>query len=593
MPLSLVRLAAATSFLLTLLAGAVRAQAAPAEVAGPAVALLPPAWRAAFDVAAGTVQSLAVREAVAVPGATEVDVVLGGAAHTLELHRFDVRAASFQLWLRTPAGAVPTAAPDPGTFRGTLRGEPGSAVAATVRGTSVTAYVRRADGTLWIVQPLADAVAGAPATTHVVFRGADGTAAGGRCGVEALPPATPAPAAAGGNDAWYVCELALEADHPLFLLNGGSVAATQTDVLGVVNAVDLIFRNDVQVHFVVSHVVVDTAPDPYTTNVAPTLLAQFQGQWNASHAALSRDLAHLFTGRPLAANSNGTIGYAFVGVVCDQTNGYGVSQTRWSANYAYRVGVTAHELGHGFNASHCDAQSQCSVMCSIIGGCSGNTGALSATERAEIVQYRAGVTCLQLQQTVPQITSATPTQIATVDPPLVTLGGNGFLGATQVTVGSVAVTTGLQVVGDTQLRFTPPVGLPLGFHPVSVTNAAGTGNSSVLWYVGSNPCKVLVPAAVAGGTPFPWRMGGMPNDLGLLGVSFHGTSSPFLGSALLDGFLLLWSGPLDARGMATLTLPVPAGLLEGFTVFSQLLDVVPATNTLRSASATPGTAITW
>jgi hypothetical protein len=412
--------------------------------------------------------------------------------------------------------------------------------------------------------------------------------ANGRCGVVAAPQPCPAPSA-GGGDTWWVCDLALEADHPLFVLNGSNVAATQTDVLGVVNAVDVIFRTDVQVHFVVSQLIVDAAPDPYTTNVAPTLLAQFQSHWNNNLAAIPRDLAHLFSGRPLDAYSGGTIGYAYVGVVCDPSNGYGVSQTRWSANYAYRVGVTAHELGHGFNATHCDGQPQCSVMCSTIGGCSGNTGSLSPSEQMQIVAFRQSSSCLTQQATLPQITSASPTQLATVAPPLVTLGGNGFLGATQVNVGGVAVTSGLQVLGDTQLRFVPPAGLALGFHPVSVTNAAGTGNSTAVWYVASNPCQLVVPATVAGGSTLAWQLGGWPNDVGLLGVSFYSTSSPFLGASLLDGFLLLWAGPLDARGMAGFAVPVPAGLLTGYTAYSQLLDVIPSSNTLRSVSATPGT----
>ncbi len=574
-----------------LLAGAAPAQADRAEpdAAAAAVARMPPAWLRAFDVAAGTVQRLAPLDAS--QPMVSVTVVLAGGARTLELHPVELRTAAFQLWARTPAGLVPIGAPPAGTFRGRIAGDAGSAVAATVRGGALTAYVRCGNGELWIVQPLAAAVAGAPATTHVVFRAADNLPVFGRCGVVAPPDAAPAPA--GGTDLWYACELALEADHPLFVLNGNDVAATQADVLGIVNAVDLIFRTSVQVHFVVSQLIVDVAPDAYTTNVASALLAQFRGQWNANYGAIARDLAHLFTGRPLGAYSNGTIGYAYVGVVCDVANAYGVSQTRWSANHAYRVGITAHELGHGFDATHCDGQPQCGVMCSLIGGCSGNPGAFSPAEKAQIVACRQGAACLVAQPSVPQIASVSPQQVATVAPPLVTLLGDGFQGTTAVTVAGQAVTSGLQVLGDTQLQFTPPPGLPLGFHPVSVTNPAGTSNSSVLWYVAANPCQVVVPAAVAGGASMSWTMGGWPHDLGLLGISFFDTTSPFLGGSLLDGFLLLWGGPLDARGIASFAVPVPPGILAGYTVYSQLLDVIPVANTLRSASATPGTAITW
>lgn len=548
-------------------------------------ALLPPAWLQAFDVHAGTVQTLSVPAA---PGpSVGIDVVFAGRPVTLELVPFDVRSASFQLWTRTASGLLPVPAPAATTYRGSVVGEPASAVAATLAGGSLTAYVRCGSGELWIVQPLRDAFAGAPPAAHVVFRGTDSLPRNGRCGV--APGAGRLSPPSGGLDAQYLCDLALEADYPLFLLNGNSVAATQNDVLGIVNAVDLIFGTDVQVHFVVTQMVVDAVPDVYTTSNASALLSEFQNHWNNVHGSIPRDVAHLFSGRAIGAASGGTVGMALVGVVCDTGNGYGLSETRWSTNYAYRVGVTAHELGHNFNATHCDGQPACSLMCSLIGGCAGNPGSFSAPEQAQIVAFRQTASCLVMQPTVPVITSAQPNQVATVSPPLVTLAGNGFLGTTMVTVGSQPVTAGITVLSDTQMRFPPPVGLPLGSHPVSVTNPAGTSNPTALAYAAANPCQVVVPAAVFGGATFVWRMGGWPNDYGFLGLSLQHTTSPLLGQSILDGFLLIWHGGLDARGMATLSVGVPSGLLTGFTVYSQLLDLDPAMNTLRSVSSVPGT----
>ena len=327
---------------------------------------------------------------------------------------------------------------------------------------------------------------------------------------------------------------ALEADHPLYLQNGSSVAATQNDVLGIVNAVDLIFTTDVQVHFVVSQLIIDAVPDPYTTSNAPALLTEFQNQWNGAYGAVQRDVAHLFSGRAIGAASGGTIGFAMVGVVCNLPYAYGLSQTHWSSNYAYRVGLTAHELGHNFNASHCDGQAACSVMCSTISGCSGNVSSFSANERAQIIAFRQTASCLLLQSTVPVIATATPAQFATVNPPLITLAGTGFYGTTAVTIGSQQVTTGITVVSDAQMRFTPPPGLPLGSQPVSVTNPAGTSNAVALTVTASNPCQVVVPTASFGGATLIWRMGGWPNDHGLLGVSLINSTSPVLDWASLS-----------------------------------------------------------
>lgn len=553
-------------------------------------ALMPPAWLQSFAVSAGTVQHLQVPAAPAAQVA--IDVVLAGRLTTIELVPCEVRSASFQVFARTSTGLVALPAPAATTWRGTLVNDAGSDVAATIVGGSLRAYARGSDGQLWVVQPLADAVAGAPPAMHAVFRARDGAGANGHCGV-VVGGLTPAPTPGGGEDVVYECEIALEADHALYLWNGGSVAAVQNDVLGIVNAVDLIFRNDVQMHFAVTQLIVDVVPDAYTTSVASGLLAQLQSQWNGTWGAIARDVVHLFSGRQVGAASAGTVGIAYVGSACDTTMAYGLSETHWSTNFAYRVAVTAHELGHNFNALHCDGQSACAIMCSQIGGCSGNTTGFSATERAQIIAFRQSAACLVAQATAPWIASVTPSQVATVSPSLITLGGDGFLGTTAVNVGSQQVTAGIQVLSDTQLRFPAPAGLPLGGQPVSVTNPAGTSNAAVLTYNASNPCEVVVPSATYGGALLQWRMGGAPNDFAFLGISLLDTTSPWLGQSLLDGFLLLWYGNLDALGLANLTVTVPTGVLVGFTVHSQMIDVDPATNTLRSVSSIPGTWIVF
>ena len=544
------------------------------------VALAPPTLLTLFDAMAGTVQQLQVPNGNA--GAAIIDVVLAGVPERLELHSFDVRAPAFQLWERGPTGLVLLPTPPCVTYRGAVQGEVGSEVAATLVGGSLTAFVRRGTGELWLVQPVREVVPTAGITAHIVFRGVDSANINAHCGVPgALQGVVPV---VGNEDAVYVCQLAIEADNPLYVLNGSNITNTQNDVTGIVNAMDVIYRRDVQVALTVSQLIVNSAADPYTSSVATTLLPQFGNYWNANHAGITRDTAHLFSGRQIGANSGGTIGLAYVGVVCLTNNAYGLSQTRFSANYGYRVGVTAHELGHNFNANHCDSSPPCNIMCSGLGGCANNQSLFSANEAAQIIAFRQSLGCLTLQLTVPQITSASPLQVATVNPPLVTLGGTGFIGTTSLTVGGTLVNTGITVVSDTQLRFTPPVGLNLGIQSVSATNTAGTSTNYVLIYTNANPAQLVVPAFVIGGTTMTWRMGGVQNDTGYLGIGFVNTTSPFQGQPLLDGFTLLWAGPLDARGMASLPVPVPAGLFNGWTIYSQMLDEIAGTGLLRSLS---------
>lgn len=554
----------------------------------PTPSLLPPAWLQTFAVHAGTAQHLRVPPTPAPHAA--VDVVLGGRLVTLDLAPVELRAPGFAMFARTANGLLALPAGSADTWRGTVLGDAASAVAATLTGGSLRAYVREGSGQLWVVQPLRDAFPAAAAATHVVFRGGDCAPLPGRCGVAAAAVAVPP---AGGEDVQYVCELALEADYALFQYHGGSATAVQADVLGIVNAVDLIFDHDVQVHFQVTQLIVDSAPDPYTSSNANTLLAELRTNWNNNQGGVARDVAHLFSGRAIGAASGGTIGIAYVGTVCNLASAYGLSETHWTTNYAYRVAVTAHEFGHNFNAVHCDGQAACSLMCSVVGGCAGNSGAFSAGEQQQIVAYRATATCLAAQATLPAIASASPASFATVHPPLVTLNGSGFIGTTVVQVGPQQLTSGFQVLSDAQLRLTPPAGLPLGNHAVTVTNPAGTSNASPLLYTASNPCEVVVPSATYGGAMFEWRMGGWPNDAAFLLIGWSNATAPWLGQQLLNGYLLVWNGSLDQQGLATLAVTVPSGLLTGFTVYSQLVDIDPVTATLRSVSTIPGSWIVF
>ncbi|MBL8738459.1 MAG: hypothetical protein JNL12_18660 [Planctomycetes bacterium] len=554
----------------------------------PPVAQAPPALRAALDVMVATVQPLVV-----VPNGTDgsvaTSVVFAGATRRLELEPFDVRSADYQCFTRKADGLQLVPPPPCTTFRGHLFGEPGSAVAASFDGDSLHAYVRRANGDVYVVQPVRGALPSAVGFAHAVFRAADARPPQRHCGV--LAPAVAVPPPAVGFDMVSVCELALEADHPLFLANGSSVSQTQNDVLAIVNAVDLIFRRDVQIQFQVRSLIVDSAPDSYTATTASALLAEFRTYWNGNYAGLARDTAHLFSGRPLGTGGGGTIGYAYVGVLCNPGFAYGVSETTWTSNFALRVGLTAHELGHNANAAHCDGQPACNLMCSFIGGCGGSVGGFGPGEQAQIVAYQQTIACLTPQATPPQITGVTPVQIPTVQPPLVTVTGTGLFGTSAVTVGGQVVTQGITVQGDTQLTFTPPAGLPLAFLPLSVTNPAGTSNAAVLWYRAADPCRVVVPPTAQEGTVLEWSLGGLPGHDAFLLASTSTNLVPFLGESIFESFLLLWAGSLDARGMVVLATPVPTGVLLGVTVHWQMLDAIPGTVSLQSVSSLTSTLI--
>lgn len=578
----------ACSLLVSLVFGAVAAVGqVPGVVTGPRVLPAPPTLLQQFDVMAGSLQELEVP--LGTPAVALVEVVLGGGLAPLRLWQHEVRAPGFRLVERTAGGEVLRPMGPCTTYRGEVVGDAGSEVAASLRDGSLTAWIRSGSGGLWLVQAVREVSPVAGAALHIVYRGSDSSNLPVRCGTQApvvgdLPwlPDT---------DVVYACELALEADFAFFQANGSNVTSTQNDVMAVVNAMDVIYRRDTQIALQVATLIVNSSADPYTSSVAGTLLNQFANYWNAVRGNVQRDVAHLFTGRPMGQVSGGTIGVAFLGTVCNIGSAYGVSQSRFSTNWNYRVGVTAHELGHNFGAGHCDAAASCRIMCSGVGGCTNTQTSFGPTEQNQIVAYRQSVNCLQPLATTPAISSASPSIVKTFQPGLVVLTGLGFTGVNRVTVGGVAVTSGITVLSDTQLRFSPPAGLPLGVLSLTVTNSAGTSNTAGLFYTGANPCLLTAPAAVLGGSSVTWQFGGWPLDPAFLVLSLQSSTTPFQGHALLDGFSVLWVGGLDARGMGSYAIPVPAGVLNGVRAYSQLIDLDGPSLSVRSSSNVASTLV--
>ena len=152
-----------------------------------------------------------------------------------------------------------------------------------------------------------------------------------------------------------VVEIATEADDEYVAAFGGSSANANNDILSVMNQVQAIYERDIGLTFSVVFQHTWAGADPYTTSGdASAALNEFTNYWNANFAGTPRDVAHLWTGRSLG----GPAGVAWMGVVCfDGAHSYGLSDLENMA--PFRVGIPAHEIGHNFNASHCDGQANC------------------------------------------------------------------------------------------------------------------------------------------------------------------------------------------------------------------------------------------
>ena len=532
----------------------------------------PPSLCNAFHVVAATVQHVTPLRVS--NGDVLVEVDFGGQTRRLALQPHDVRKADFKLLVRDDSGVRELPRTPNVTYRGVVLEEQGSWVAATVVGDSVQAIVRLQNGDEWALQPVREAQPQAAAALHIVYRSSDNQNLPWACGVQgSLAGPVPDPVT---TDVTRITDIACEADVQYYQLNASNVTSTQNDITGVVNAMDAIYLADVQVSFNVTQILVNTstATNPYTTSIAGNLLGEFSAYWNANRQGVQRDVAHLFTGRNMGQASGGAIGIAYLGVVCNLGAAYGVSQSRWTTNFTRRVAVTAHEVGHNFNAQHCDAVAPCYIMCATVGGCQNVQTTFSQNERNQIGGFAASLGCLSIVTSPPQIASVSPATVKSFTPGVVTLTGQGFLGTTQVLLNGTPLSSVFTTPDDATLRFNPPVGSVVGPMTVQTVNPSGSSNVATLQVVDTNPASMLVNGAVIGGNSLNWTFGGTRNSLWVLAISSVGTTSPVLGLSVVDNPTILSYGLLSPfNGLGSYSAFVPANQLSGLRIYSQIVEL--------------------
>ena len=395
-------------------------------------------------------------------GTFAVSVTLDGTPVELRLTPYSMRRPNCEAVGEGPGGVhTKLELPAPTTYRGTVRGEVTGVVAASLEGDAVRARILLDDGTEWYVQP----APGAPAGTHMVYRSTDVSGTPGACGAEPTADGAREPLSApqAQSSGCVEADIAIEADYSYYQYNGSSSTQTINDIDAVMNAVELIYSRDAKISYRITNYLVQTTnTGRYPSNDGGTKLTQFRDWWNANQGSVTRDVAHLMTGTPL----NGLIGTSFFSVICTVNSAYGLSYTTWTTNMAWRVGLTAHELGHNWGAMHCDGQSDCKIMCPNIGGCTGDMTGFSASSIREIETYRSLSSCLAAGSGTP--TALNPTarddRSVTVPGSAVTINvlANDFdPNCSTISVGSYSSSTtyggNVTTLGD-NLVYTPPAG---------------------------------------------------------------------------------------------------------------------------------------
>jgi hypothetical protein len=542
----------------------------------------PDALARSLDVRAATLQALVLPDTAQAP--FTVDLELDGAPARLVLQPHDLRARGFRVLVQGADGALAEVEPAaPATLRGHVQGRPGSRVAASLLADGLHAWVRLAPGQApWGVQP-------AGGGRHVVYDAADAGGEPWECGTQDADARPAAPAAAPGDTPApdVVCEIACDADFEFYQLNGSSVSATQADVELVLNGVDAIYTHDVDVQYAIGTIIVRTAePDPYSSASPGTLLNQFSSHWNSQQQGVKRDIAHLFTGKDLDGS---VIGIAQLSVICSQSSGYGLSQSRYSLNLTNRVALTAHELGHNWSANHCDGEPDCSIMCSGLGGCSGNLTSFNASSVNAINAEKNSSSCLSpaVPPPPPVITSVWPQAVEVFPPPTLTVTGSSFEFADGLLLGDVQLHkgSGYLVLDDATISMTPPEPAALGPVQVVVSNPSGTSNAGSFTWIETSPPNLQASAVTFTGFTMSWSFFAGAGDPAFLLLGLGPETFTYQGQDVLAFDLILWSGALDPIGQGSLDLVIPASAL-GLVFWSQLATLDGAT---LATSAIPST----
>ena len=334
-----------------------------------------------------------------------VAVMLRGRTEVLELRPSDVRARDYRLLVQRDDGSFAVPPPRTATtWRGALAGQSGSRVAATLDARGLAARILLTDGTELFLEPLSGKVPGAARREHALYDRHDVLDRGVPCAPPRFAPADSGPSApagaegttpeASGAGTLKVAELAIDADYEYFMAWGQSVTAVEDRIHTVIDALNLQYESEVGITHRITTVIVRTSPSqPYTATDPNALLDQLRVEWTANRAGVQRDLAHLFTGKQIDGS---VIGIAWLGVVCNSSYGYGLSQSDFNGNFASATDLTAHELGHNWNASHCTCPGY--TMNPYI--TSANTFD-PATSIPQIVAHRDSRTCLEDATTEP------------------------------------------------------------------------------------------------------------------------------------------------------------------------------------------------
>ena len=285
-----------------------------------------------------------------------VSIPLEGKSYTLVLEPYSIRSDSYQVMMQNDDGTLYEVPAGPiRTLRGSIEELGGSVCAGSLMEDGLYARIRLESGEEYWMEPVGEKIDYAAPNAYAFYRTDDIIPSGGTCAAEDhMDVATVLRMQANYKErsnnyrGTIICtaELGVDTDYEYFQDWGSQ---TESRINQVINSVNVQYEDEVELsHEITTIIVRSSSNDPYTSNNASTLLDQFANEWNSNQGSISRDVAHLFTGRPTGS----TIGIAWLGVVCYTPNAYSLVQSDCCGSFGCATDLSAHELGHNWGAGH-------------------------------------------------------------------------------------------------------------------------------------------------------------------------------------------------------------------------------------------------
>lgn len=283
----------------------------------------------------------------------------------LDLRQVRVFAADAVLVEMTESGPREIPRPELSFFSGRMADDAGSTAFLAIAPDALNGMITTSDGETYIVSSGPLGAGHAPVVYRLGDVGEEWIWTDFECAADQiahpianLVPARPAGVAGTRGDApCRVATIAIETDVEYRQLLGGTAQATAyTGVL--IGANSEIYTRDVNTRLEIGFLRIwsgNSNSDPWNQGGTVSQLFQFQDYWNANMTDIERHAAHFLSGRGLGG------GVAYKPGLCIPEYDYGLSanlngffpypiQNNHSQNWDLMV--TAHELGHNFDASH-------------------------------------------------------------------------------------------------------------------------------------------------------------------------------------------------------------------------------------------------